>query len=122
MDRLNELKGLYASALQLGEELLKALRAVVTDEGLERVEQLLSEREAVVQRTTALFEPSLQPHLEAELKALLEQQRALEGQMTNVQAHLMAQLKRAGETRDVMAGVRRALKTEARSRWVNERV
>ncbi|MFZ5814023.1 MAG: hypothetical protein ACOY93_01795 [Bacillota bacterium] len=122
MDRRAELSSLYQQALRLGEELLVTLREAVTDEGLARVEQLLAERAAVAERTTELFAPELQPEFQGELKALVEQQRALEAQMAKVQADLLAQSQKVRETRSTMEGVRKTLKTQTRSRWVNEKV
>lgn len=113
---------LYEETLRLGEELLKVLQEAVTDEGLARMEQLIEARALVAQRTTELFEPGFQIELQAELKAILQQQRALDAQISKAQGDLQAESLQVNQSRTAMEGVRRALKTTPRSRWLNERV
>lgn len=101
---------------------MKALQPPLTDEGLTLVEQLIDQRAVVIDQTDRQFEPAFRADLQAEIKALLQQQRALEMQLVKVQGALRASSDQAGQARGAMEGVRRTLKTEPRSRWINQRV
>lgn len=121
VDRRDALREAYQEAFRVGEDLLQALQGSPTDEVLDQIDRLLEAREAVTQRTVELFQPGDRAEFEVELKALLQQQRAIEAQISSWQSDLRGATTELQRVRSAMKGVGRALKTAPRSRLLDER-
>lgn len=120
VDNRAALREAYSEVSRIGDELLKALQGAPTAETLDLVDRLLEARDAATQQTIALFQAGDQEEFRQELQALLQQQRAIETQMSQMQSRVQSSSTELQKARSAMGGVRRILKTSPRSRWVNE--
>lgn len=112
----------YAEARRLGDELLELVRPPMRGEGIDQIAELIAKREAALELAGELLAQGAQlGELRSELKALLDQQKALEVQLERQVGFLRTEAVKAQVTRAHIAGVHRVLGGDVKPRMIDQR-
>lgn len=120
MDRLNQLRTAYQEAHRLGEDLLRVLRDALGEADLERISQLVSERERVAVDAFELFRPGDEVALASELEALVQQQQVLESELQRLLETLRQSCRATDKVRAAVQSARRLMNSSRGGRLVNK--
>lgn len=121
MDRLEKLAEAYERARSIGAELLLALREATSEETLERIASLVERREAAIAEASALFQPDDREVFTGAIRGLIEQQQALEFELSRNMAALREVADLAGRSKASVRSARQLMGTSQRGRILNEK-
>lgn len=104
----------------MGDDLLQILRDAPNDAALERISQIVNDRETVVLEAAQLFRPGDEVALASELEALVQQQQVLESEMQRLLEVLRQSCHKAGKARVNVQSARRLMDSSWRGRLVDK--
>jgi hypothetical protein len=112
----------YRGALAAGDALLEQLHEPLDPHVLERIEELVNRREALILAAGAMIaESGGDGHLRPALQVLIEQQRSVEAQFMEALMTLRASAGRAQAARTQASAVRKLLGRQVRPGSLDER-
>lgn len=120
MDRETRLRDVCRQAHELGQSLLPILREGLSEAALERIHQLVGERETALGVAMELFQPGDEERLAADLSALAQQQQVLETEMARVLDTLRQACREIDGSKSTVQSSRRLMDSSRSGRLVDK--